>query len=177
MGVETAQYQKLLAQSDSERVRATAEAQHLRDGLLAAASKVADTKDPRNITIKDAVLFDTGQATLSCKSREELGRLVGFLTAQVLGRPSRIYIDGNTDNRDNGGRYNNQELSDKRAEAVRDYLVHAGFPADIIHATGHAEHRPAGTNTDQDKQTVIDKNATEDLRRSNRRVEIVLKDS
>jgi flagellar motor protein MotB len=176
MGVEEAQYQKLLAQSDNERLRATEEAQHLREGLLVAASTVADTSDPRNIKIKEAVLFDTGQATLSCASREKLGRLVGFLTASLLGRPSQIYVEGHTDNRDHGGKYNNQELSDKRANAVRDYLINAGFPKDMIRATGHAEHRPYGTYTDQDKETVIEKNKTTDLQRQNRRVEIMLGD-
>ena len=54
----------------------------------------------------------------------------------------------------------NQELSQKRADAVRNYLIENGFPAENLNAVGHGSSKPIGDN------------ATSKGRQANRRVEI-----
>ena len=173
MGVEKAQLEKHLAETDAQRKQAADETRALRESLLKAASEVADTSNPDRLKIKDVVLFDTGKAILRPDAKEKLAKLVGFLTASLLGRPSKIYIDGHTDNKRRGA-FDNQQLSDKRAAAVRDYLREAGFPKEILYPRGHADRQPYGFDADTDQKTIDEKNATPEFRQQNRRVEIVL---
>jgi outer membrane protein OmpA-like peptidoglycan-associated protein len=56
----------------------------------------------------------------------------------------------------------NQELSQRRARAVRDYLVSRGISADRVTSQGFGSNRPIGDN------------ATAEGRANNRRVEIVV---
>lgn len=71
-----------------------------------------------------------------------------------------MVVNGYTDN---VGTYdNNIALSQKRAQAVRDYLVSKGIPQDLISAQGKGPDAP-----------VADNNSTEG-RAQNRRVEIVV---
>ncbi len=69
-------------------------------------------------------------------------------------------MEGHTDSSGDEGA--NQLLSERRAQAVVDYLVDAGFPAELLTAVGHGEHRPVTTND------------TADGRAANRRVQIHL---
>lgn len=56
----------------------------------------------------------------------------------------------------------NQELSQRRADAVRDYLVESEYPSDYIQSRGRGEGGP------------IANNASAEGRANNRRVEIVI---
>ena len=71
---------------------------------------------------------------------------------------SRILISGHAD--DTGGVRAIDELSDRRAAAVRDYLLKKGIAADQLHLEGHGQHAP------------IDENWTELGRARNRQVEL-----
>lgn len=70
----------------------------------------------------------------------------------------RLLVEGHTDSSGNEGV--NQLLSERRAQAVVDFLVDAGFPAELLTMIGHGEARPAADND------------TADGRAANRRVEI-----
>jgi len=67
-------------------------------------------------------------------------------------------IDGFTDNV--GNDKNNLTLSEKRAQAVADYLVKKGIPADNFYTNGYGEENPIADNN------------TASGRQQNRRVEI-----
>ena len=71
-----------------------------------------------------------------------------------------IEIQGHTD--DVGDEGFNQRLSQKRAEAVRDWLIKAGIAADRLTAKGFGEAKPAVPNT------------TAEGRSKNRRVEFAI---
>ena len=64
--------------------------------------------------------------------------------------------------RNQGSESYNQGLSQRRADAVRDYLVRKGYPADRIQARGKGENSP------------IADNASPEGRANNRRVEIII---
>ena len=74
-----------------------------------------------------------------------------------------MVVEGHTDSQ--GSAASNQELSDKRAQAVRDYLVSRGIAADRVKSQGFGPGRPIGENTSAEG------------RANNRRVEIVVQPS
>lgn len=102
------------------------------------------------------IFFDFDKAMLKPESYPELNR-----TAEVLkNNPSiKIEIAGHTDNI--GSNTYNQNLSERRANSVRQYLVNKGVEGNRLEAKGYGEERPIATN-DQEA----------DGRELNRRVEM-----
>ncbi|MBR9977785.1 MAG: PD40 domain-containing protein [Bacteroidetes bacterium] len=101
------------------------------------------------------VLFDFDRATLRPESRPELERAIRF----ILQNPGRRFeISAHTDAL--GTEEYNLDLSERRAAAVRKYLLENGVPADIIISKGYGESQP------------IADNETPQGRQRNRRVEL-----
>jgi outer membrane protein OmpA-like peptidoglycan-associated protein len=101
------------------------------------------------------LFFDSNKAVLKPSSRTELGRLVEFLRQD----PNlRVEVAGYTDNV--GTPAANLSLSQRRAQAVLDYLSAHGVPATRLRAKGYGETRPLATND------------TEAHRAQNRRIEL-----
>jgi outer membrane protein OmpA-like peptidoglycan-associated protein len=101
--------------------------------------------------------FSTGAAELSTAARESLARLAGI----VASYPGlRFSVEGHTD--DTGSVATNNELSLRRAIAVRDYLIGQGIPASAIDVEGYGPSKP------------VSDNLTADGRARNRRVEIII---
>jgi OOP family OmpA-OmpF porin len=96
---------------------------------------------------KGKIRFEPGRATIDPDSAGLLDRLVEI----ALRCPAaNIEIAGHTDA--DGEDAFNQALSEKRAQAVTDYLVKAGLPADRFTATGYGSTQPIATNdTDEGK--------------------------
>jgi outer membrane protein OmpA-like peptidoglycan-associated protein len=88
-----------------------------------------------------AIFFETAKATIKKASYKQLDAVVRVLKAD----PS-LYadIEGHTDNV--GNDEYNMDLSQKRAEAVRDYFVSKGISADRLTAQGFGETQPIATN-------------------------------
>ncbi len=93
------------------------------------------------------IRFESGRATIDLDSAGLLDRLV----ETALRCPTaNIEIAGHTDA--DGDDAFNQALSEKRAQAVTDYLVKAGLPASRFTATGYGSSQPVATNdTDEGK--------------------------
>ncbi len=105
------------------------------------------------------VLFATGKAELQTGARNSLDRLVGFLERY----PERTaVIEGHTDSA--GSESYNLELSQRRADSVRTYLVTRGISPIRIVAQGKGEGYPIASNE------------TAAGRQQNRRVEIIISD-
>lgn len=110
------------------------------------------------LTLGD-VLFDTGQATLKPGAVPVMDRLAKFL----IETPERsVQIEGHTDSI--GSDTYNQDLSMRRASAVRDALQSRGVPGDRVVATGKGEALPIASNDSAGG------------RQQNRRVEIIIED-
>lgn len=108
------------------------------------------------VTLGD-VLFESGKATLKPTASNTLLELVSMLRDQ----PDRqVLIEGHTDSQ--GGHSYNVELSDRRADAVRAFMIAHGVAPERIVATGYGEAYPVASN------------ATREGRAMNRRVEVVL---
>jgi OOP family OmpA-OmpF porin len=96
---------------------------------------------------KGKIRFESGRAGIDPDSAGLLDRL----TETALRCPTaNIEIAGHTDA--DGEDAFNQALSEKRAQAVMDYLVKAGLPAGRFTATGHGSTQPVASNdTDEGK--------------------------
>jgi outer membrane protein OmpA-like peptidoglycan-associated protein len=102
------------------------------------------------------VLFESNSATIQPASYERLDRVVEYLTHM---RSARIRVAGHTDNVGNPRR--NQQLSEQRAQAVREYIVSHGIAGDRVEAVGYGDAQPVAPND------------TERGRAQNRRIEAV----
>lgn len=127
---------------------------------LAALAKLAAVKEePRGmvITLSGSVLFASNQAVLLPEARTRLDQVVAVL---LTTRERSITIEGHTDAQ--GTDAHNLDLSQRRANAVRNYIVEKGYQADRVQAQGLGEGRP------------IADNANAEGRANNRRVEIII---
>jgi outer membrane protein OmpA-like peptidoglycan-associated protein len=98
--------------------------------------------------VLSGVTFDTGKATIRAESFPRLDSVVEYMTHK---KSSRIEISGHTDNV--GNPRINKALSEKRAQACRDYLVSKGIDGSRIEAIGHGDERPIAPNdTDEGRQ-------------------------
>ncbi len=153
---------KAKAEADSLRAKeaaAKAQAQNLRDQLLAQFNSILQTVDtPRGLVITMAdVLFNTGKYDLLPGTGLQLAKLSGI----ILAHPGlHLAVEGYTDN--TGTDAINQKLSDQRASTVRDFLIAQGLSADAITAQGMGSANPVASND------------TAAGRKQNRRVELIV---
>jgi outer membrane protein OmpA-like peptidoglycan-associated protein len=159
LAAETAKAQQAAAQSEQARQQAEKEKQDLRARLLQQLNAVLATRDTARGLIANMsdVLFKTGSFELMPAARERLAKVSGI----VLAYPSlHLQVEGHTDSV--GTDEYNQTLSEKRADAVRQYFVQQGVSADSIEARGFGKAVPIASND------------TPEGRQQNRRVELVL---
>lgn len=121
-----------------------------------AALNARDTDRGLVITLGD-VLFATGQSTIMGGSTDNLDQLAAFLNRY---EERDVTIEGHTD--DVGDSNMNLALSQRRADAVRSYLVAQGIATARLSASGLGEATPVASN------------ASSAGRQQNRRVEVIV---
>lgn len=149
------------ARSEATTARNTAQAaqQQLSSARQELQSLQAKQTDRGTVLTLSDVLFDTGKATLKPGADREIERIAQYLKDS---QGTRAIIEGYTDSR--GGDEYNQELSQRRAQAVADALSSRGVPADRMEVRGLGKEYPVASND------------TQAGRQQNRRVELVLSD-
>jgi outer membrane protein OmpA-like peptidoglycan-associated protein len=156
-GQRDAEARTLQAQNSATRSAQDQEA--LRARLREQLNAVLETRETARgliINLSD-VLFDTGSANLKAGAREKLARVSGILVSQ---QGLHLEVEGHTDNV--GTDSSNQQLSERRADSVRAYLVDQRIMADTVGTSGFGESQPVATND------------TASGRQQNRRVELVV---
>jgi outer membrane protein OmpA-like peptidoglycan-associated protein len=113
------------------------------------------------ITLSGSVLFASAKWDLLPAAQTRLNDVATALTREDA--TSKMVVEGHTDSQ--GAAAYNQDLSQHRAQAVRDYLVTRGIASDRITAQGFGPGRS------------IADNASPEGRANNRRVEIVVSPS
>jgi OmpA-OmpF porin, OOP family len=87
------------------------------------------------------IRFMSGQASIDADSRGLMDRLVEI----ALRCPTAsLEIGGHTDT--DGDEDSNMKLSERRAQAVLEYMLRAGLPADRLHAVGFGQTAPVASN-------------------------------
>ncbi|WP_282030101.1 OmpA family protein [Winogradskyella eximia] len=109
-------------------------------------------------TYARSILFDTGKASFKKQTDPILQAMVVIFKEYPK---ADFSIEGHTDSQ--GPKASNQALSERRANAVRDYLIANGISAERLTAAGFGESNP------------IANNKTASGRKENRRVEVKLK--
>jgi len=156
---QKASSQAALDDAAKQKVQLEAEKLELRSQLLKQFNVILQTRDTARglIVNMSDVLFDTGKFSLRPAAREKLAKVAGI----VSGHPGlRLDVEGHTDSV--GGDDYNQELSEHRGQAVREYLTQQGMVAGSVSSKGFGKTQPVASND------------TAEGRQQNRRVELVI---
>jgi len=152
------------AQAEADQARQMAakaerEQQELRHQLALQLNAVLQTRDTsRGLVVNMSdVVFDTGAYTLKPAAREKLAKISGIVQAHP---GLKLEIEGFTDNV--GSEETNRVLSERRADAVRDYLVQQGVDSSLMTSHGFGESQPVASNDSASG------------RQMNRRVEMII---
>lgn len=108
--------------------------------LLEAAYPADDFKDK----VGNTMFFDYNTAELKPKSLEMLAKAVAWLKANPT---ATLTIEGHTDER--GSNAYNMALGERRAVAVKDYLIAQGITNDRVKTVSFGEDRPASIGTEE----------------------------
>lgn len=133
--------------------------------LDAEKAQVARLQGAIKYTVNSDLLFPSGGWQMSEGGKKIIARLAEKLAPT---QQSKIMVNGYTDNKPIGpvlhrqGITSNEELSQKRADTVMQYLISQGVKADMVSAHGYGEADPVASND------------TTAGRAQNRRVEITL---
>ena len=148
-----------LASAAQQKAQLETEKAELRILLLKQFNDILQTRDTARglIVNMSDVLFDTAKYSLRPLAREKLAKVAGI----VSGHPGlRLDVEGHTDSV--GGDDYNQQLSEQRGAAVRDYLTQQGMSVNSVTAKGFGKTQPVASND------------TAQGRQQNRRVELVI---
>ena len=154
---------KALGAEHVARIGAEAKAdeyeQRAKDAADALAKLAAVKEETRGlvITLSGSVLFATNQSTLLPTAETRLNQVSDALLAT---KERSLIVEGHTDSQGSSGY--NMGLSQRRADAVRSYLISRGYPGSHIQARGIGKDRP------------ITENSSAEGRANNRRVEIIV---
>jgi flagellar motor protein MotB len=157
-----------VSQSDHDKLVAenqqlTAQNQQLQQQLAASSAHTERLRGAIAYEVNSDLLFRPGSWELSDDGKAVIGRMGDKLAAT---HQVPIIVNGYTDNQPIGaglkaqGVTTNDELSQKRAEAVMQVIVAHGFKPELVTAQGHGENDPVASNDSKDGRAV------------NRRVEI-----
>jgi outer membrane protein OmpA-like peptidoglycan-associated protein len=157
VGVERAARAEADTKAAASEEKAAASEQKVTEAN-AALAKLAAKDEERGlvITLSGSVLFRSNDAALQPAAETRLDEVAAALVAK--GHP--VVVEGYTDSK--GSQSKNIDLSQRRAETVRTYLVSRGVPSNSIEAKGMGPDRPVADN------------ASTEGRANNRRVEIVI---
>jgi outer membrane protein OmpA-like peptidoglycan-associated protein len=137
------------------------EAERRAADAMAALTEIASVKqEPRGtvITLSGSVFFKSGKAELLPGVQTKLDQLA--IALAEADPQTTILIEGHTDSR--GSDALNQDLSTRRAAAVRSYLVSKGLAPERVVSQGVGPSRPVADNE------------TAEGRANNRRVDVVI---
>jgi outer membrane protein OmpA-like peptidoglycan-associated protein len=149
---QAANARQLAAQTEQEKAQ-------LRDQLRQQLNVILETRQTARgliVNLSD-VLFDTARHELKPGAREKLARVSGILSAHP---GLKLEVEGHADSR--GSTEYNQDLSERRAESVRSYLVSQNIAPAMVTSVGFGETKPVATN------------ATAAGQQQNRRVELIV---
>ncbi len=154
---DNAREEARIAQEEAERIKQEWESEVNR--LQDALSQIVDTRKTAlglvlNLS-EDYLKFEFDKSNLRPANRELLSRIAGIL---LTSKDYSIAVYGHTD--DVGTDEYNQKLSERRAGAVRDYLLEAGLDSAIVSMEGFGKTQP------------LMPEKTDEARAKNRRVEI-----
>ncbi|MGJ7458284.1 OmpA family protein [Halomonas sp. MA07-2] len=131
--------------------------QELRQSTQGTGIQVDRRGDDIVLNMPSSVTFGFDSSELTTSARNALNDVASILTQYS---DTRVNIAGHTDSTGNADY--NQRLSERRADAVGNYLAQSGVSRNRLYMSGYGQSQPVASN------------ATEEGRAQNRRVEITL---
>ena len=159
------QYQRLQQSSAAQAAQSSAELAAARKEASAEKAQVGRFQEALKFTLNSDLLFRPGSWEISPRGKDLIAKLAPKLAPY---QQNKLVVNGYTDNAPVGpalkreGVTSNEVLSQKRAEAVMQYLISQGVKPDMISARGFGDANPIGSNK------------TAKGRAQNRRVEVTL---
>ena len=157
--MQSQQAQQQTQEAQRQAQQAIQEKEQLRARLREQLNQVLQTRDTARglIVSMPDVLFDFNKYTLKSEARERLAKISGIVEAYP---GLKLQVEGHTDSI--GTDEYNLQLSEKRADSVRAYLVSNGVRPDSVSAQGFGKADPVADNS------------TASGRKLNRRVDMVV---
>ena len=110
--------------------------------LAEGGKNIKSALDTDGKIITHGILFDTGKDTIKPESLPTLKSILAILSENP---GLNFSIEGHTDNQ--GSKAINQPLSEKRASAVRTWLIDKGIAAERLTIKGFGDTKPMDSNT------------------------------
>jgi len=126
-----------------------AQNQQLQQQLTEAQAKIAQLRSAIKYTVESDTLFSSGSWQISARGKSILAKMAYKLAPT---QTQKLIITGYTDNAPIGpglqqqGITSNQQLSEKRADAVMNYLITQGVNPNLVSAQGGGETNPVAPN-------------------------------
>lgn len=129
------------------RAKAAADARAKAQAAADARAKAAANAAPqyRNLSLSSGATFKLGGSTLSAEGKAAVLALLADFKGESI---KSVVVEGHTDDR--GPAAFNQQLSEKRAQAVKQELIANGVNASVIKTVGYGESRPVADNNSRD---------------------------
>jgi len=107
--------------------------------------------------VADRVFFATNKSTLTTAAKQTLSKQAGYIKSSKIA----VLIEGHADER--GTREYNLALGERRANAVRDYLMSLGVKAGDVSVISYGKERPVNSESSklawsQNRRSVTVKN-------------------
>lgn len=100
---------------------------------------------------RSRIPFGVASTSLSPSDRELLDNIAMYVLADAT--VERVFVDGHTDRA--GSRIDNRALSEERANAVAEYLISQGVPADLITVRAHADQYPVSRRPADNRRATV----------------------
>jgi chemotaxis protein MotB len=133
--------------------------------IAADQARITRLQNAIKVTVNNELLFPSGDWDMPVQAQQTIGKMAPILAPM---QQTRIQVNGYTDNVPIGpglvrqGITSNQELSQKRADTVMQFLISQGVKPSLVSARGFGEADPVASNDTQAGQA------------QNRRVELTL---
>jgi chemotaxis protein MotB len=144
--VSQSAYDQLQAQNQQLQQQNSA----LQQQVAADKAQICRLAGAIKYTVNSDLLFPSGAWEMSDRGKQLIGQ---YATKLAPSQQNKILVSGYTDNQPVGaalqrrGITSNQDLSQKRAENVKDYLVSQGFNPNLVEAQGFGDTDPVAPNT------------------------------
>ena len=159
------QYKQLQQSSATQAAQSSAELAAAKKETAAEKAQIGRFQEAIKFTLNSDLLFRSGSWEMSPRGKDLIGKLAPKLAPY---QQNKLVVNGYTDNATispalkKKGIASNEVLSQKRAEAVMEYLISEGVKPGMISARGFGEANPVAPNN------------TAQGRAQNRRVEVTL---
>lgn len=139
------QYQQLQAQNQQLQ----AQNQQLQQQVAARQTQVARLENAMAYTVNSDLLFPPGSWQMSARGKDIIAKLAQKLAPT---QTQKLVVKGYTDNAPIGpalkrqGISSNQELSQRRADDVMQFLISQGVNPQLVSAEGFGDGEPVASN-------------------------------